>query len=481
MCIFSNKKGLSPRTPVRGDKFVASEVNNINSFKIHDPLVDSDALHFATQKLVDGMHLEEFGQLICFGRDKEFLIGSNNSGYLGQHPNIVEIGTIGSSHVRPVRANNSLFFLNRNRNRIYEMRYTRDSMSFQTRDITLDARHLFQFHTIEGMTWVDDENLFRCFREDGKVLNFVYVPEERIESWSLTDFGGKVESMVTIPELRKDGERELLKDTTYIIIQRKLKNASGEDIEERLIERLALREVEHDKDGVFVHSGVVFEPTKQAKSKQDTYLRLSKSGEGYYLEAHWTEEEINRFVQQAITTKEATANIVDAKTKRDAFSSAISSFSSQVAGLKSDFDNLKAVWENVMRGSIVYDFSNLNPDNFLSGTHSKSNTTTMRDMMSFLSGRANRNLTTMTNLYIKTQAFSSSAVSSALSAIYGNSLFTSFANLMSSNLSAISKGLTAFSALETAINDAHSPATNAQVDAGKIYTVWHEIFMVQID
>ena len=232
-----------------GSNLILSEVAKRHSFKISTtsdyghPLSDDDALELGFDEVMKIQHITNWKGLMIFGIQGEFFLVPNEKGAISWNCSINKIGGVGSSHIAPQVTENAVFFINRNRSKIYRR-------GREEEEITFFANHFFRENKLMGMAYQENPNNQLFFwRDDGKVICCTHSKEQDINAFSLLDYGGFVESMCFVPEKRTHGGKEWFFDSGYMSI---LRDAV------RMIEVMSIREIRDQKEMVFMDSAVSF-------------------------------------------------------------------------------------------------------------------------------------------------------------------------------------------------------------------------------
>ena len=245
------------------DTLYGTELGNYYRFGVSEEINDpSNALKIGAEQVLLFQHLKNLSKLIAFGLQGEFLIASNEAGVIDANPSISRQSQIGCSDLTPIQVGETACFVNRNRNRVYDINYRQGNNKFTPTDITLRGNHFFKGYKLVDMTFQQDpHNNIWCVRDDGKVVICTYVKEEGIKAWTLYDFGGKVKSVCCIPEVREHGGKKWFIDSVYMAIERKMKDKDkdGNDVKNTYIERTNISEVVSKEDWVFMDSAKEFD------------------------------------------------------------------------------------------------------------------------------------------------------------------------------------------------------------------------------
>ncbi len=153
----------------------------------------------------------------------------------------------GSFIVQPQVINNSIFFLQRQAQKLRKFQYSWDSDTWKASDITLMSEHI----TGDGITQIAQQKnpypILWCVREDGALVGVTLEENNDVIGWHRHEFGGDVESVAVIP-----GAEE---DEVWTSIERTVKGGTF-----RYIEQLQPFDWgSSQRDAFFVDSGLSFD------------------------------------------------------------------------------------------------------------------------------------------------------------------------------------------------------------------------------
>ncbi|MFN8946988.1 MAG: hypothetical protein ACK5YG_04650 [Alphaproteobacteria bacterium] len=106
----------------------------------------------------------------------------------------------GASDVQPVKVGLETIFVNRTGRKIVSLASRPDAGGYVATDLTELAEHLVRESPVTRLAWARNPlSVLWALRADGKVLSLTYRPEQQLYAWTRHDFGGRVESIATIP------------------------------------------------------------------------------------------------------------------------------------------------------------------------------------------------------------------------------------------------------------------------------------------
>lgn len=159
----------------------------------------------------------------------------------------------GASHTRPLFINGEVMYVREKGAAVLAMTYNGFSRSWEQKDLSALSSHFFD-HDNEILQWDYAEHPARVLwaaLDDGTFLSFTYLPEQKVNAWTLNDTKGLVEDIVVLEE---DGT-----DVPYLVVQRLLGGVWN-----RMFEMMQPRDVEHVEDSWAVDCGLSLASTKPA-------------------------------------------------------------------------------------------------------------------------------------------------------------------------------------------------------------------------
>ena len=135
----------------------------------------------------------------------------------------------GISEIPPIGTESSAVYVTASGKKVRDVAYEFASDSFQGRNVSILAGHLFEGKTIEEWAYArDPDGVIWCVRSDGVLLAFTYLKEHDVYAWSRHVTDGFVESVACIQE----GSESIL----YLSVRR---TVNGQTV--RYVERMASR------------------------------------------------------------------------------------------------------------------------------------------------------------------------------------------------------------------------------------------------
>lgn len=237
------------------EKVYGSRTAMFNNFTISSPLQPDDAVTFtiAGRKVNEVRHIVEVGQLVILTSGAEWLVLGDADGTLqaDQPPNLKNVGYNGASEVPPLVISNSLLFTQARGSVVRDLKNDVNSdgtTSYNGRDLTVFAGHLFLRHTVERWDYAQIPNsIVWAVREDGTMLGLTYLREHEVWGWHRHDTDGAFEDICVVPEGNEDA--------VYVIVRRVINGVS-----KRYIERMTSRNFSAIAvDAVFMDSYLTYD------------------------------------------------------------------------------------------------------------------------------------------------------------------------------------------------------------------------------
>lgn len=210
--------------------FWASCTGDYNRFRVQSEVQDDDAIsvQLVSGKANDVLNMVSANALLCFTYGSEWRIssGTSRSSISPTSIDARQQSAEGSNNVTPLIINDRMLFVTRLGDTVRDFAYDYSYDSYKGTDQTLYARHLFKGHKI--VDWAYQKSPYEviwCVRDDGILLSFTYVFDEKVYAWAKHETDGYVESVASIP-----GDD---KDELFLVVRRYI---NGQTV--RYIERL---------------------------------------------------------------------------------------------------------------------------------------------------------------------------------------------------------------------------------------------------
>lgn len=210
--------------------FWASNTGDYNRFRVQSEVQDDDAISVT---LVSGranevLNMVSLNALLCFTYGSEWRInsGTGRSSLTPTTINAAQQSAEGSNNVPPLIINDRMLFITKLGDSVRDFAYDYSYDSYKGTDQTLYSRHLFENHKIVDWAYQKSpDEVIWCVRDDGALLSFTYIYDEKIYSWAKHETDGYVESVASIP-----GDN---KDELFLVVRRTINGST-----KRYVERL---------------------------------------------------------------------------------------------------------------------------------------------------------------------------------------------------------------------------------------------------
>lgn len=246
---------------LRGTQLWLSVVADFEDFSNRDGAdVTADmaiSIDIASDQINDAAWVAPGNQLLVGSVGNEFAVSPlSNADPLGPANIEAKQQTAhGSRQVRPVRVNDSLLFVQRAGRKLREIRYSFDTSSYSTNDLTVLADHITKGQIVQLAFQQEPHAIVWSCCNDGSLLGFTFNREQRVTGWHRHPVGGTgatVESVATIPSPYGD------RDELWMIVRRDINGATHRYVEymERDWNQAEGSTIE---DAFFVDSGLTYD------------------------------------------------------------------------------------------------------------------------------------------------------------------------------------------------------------------------------
>lgn len=239
--------------------------NNMNT---SSPSKDSDAI----TRTIASREVNEIRHLLSLNVLLVWTSGAVWKAWAGQQADVMTPANCavkpqsyeGVSDVPPIGTESSALYVTASGKKVRDVAYEFTSDSFQGRNLSILAGHLFEAHGIEEWAYArDPSGVVWCVRADGVLLAFTYLKEHDVYAWSRHVTDGTVESVATVQE----GDETIL----YLAVKR---TVGGQTV--RHVERMASRYFPDVYSAWCVDSGVSYDGRNT-----DTGRTLALSGSSW--------------------------------------------------------------------------------------------------------------------------------------------------------------------------------------------------------
>ena len=252
-----------------------SQIGDYPNFLVNYPIEDDDAI---TAPLVSsGVNLIRsmlsLGYMICFTGGGLWKVGtgSESTALTPSTVRATQQDYIGASTLSPLAVNTQILCCNEMGTTVNGFGYNAVSDAYQGTDLGVLVGHLFRHHEIVDWAYAQaPDSVIWAVRDDGVLLSFSYLPEQKVWAWARHTTDGYFESVASIP-----GDKYT---EVWFIVKRKVNG-----VYKRYVERLADRNVSTEpEDQHFVDSGLTYNNPKEIiGATQASPVVLTVVGHGY--------------------------------------------------------------------------------------------------------------------------------------------------------------------------------------------------------
>lgn len=187
-----------------------SETGYYESFMVHSPIRDSDAISviMASRENNTIRHLISLNELLILTSSSEMSLTSE-SGIITPTTIISKTnGKNGCSAISPVIVNNRVVYVDKNKTSLRDIGYSFEVNGFVGGSLTYKAKHLLKTRTIEEIAYQKEPYpIIWCICSDGLLLSFTYTSNGEVLAWSTHDtYMGNFKSLCVVA---KSGHDEL--------------------------------------------------------------------------------------------------------------------------------------------------------------------------------------------------------------------------------------------------------------------------------
>lgn len=226
-----------------------SKVASYENFGFSRPRKASDGFEFRirSKKVNEVRSMLQTKGLMLLTSGGEWIVSDGDSA--GPTPDSIvsaNQGYRGAARIQPIEVGNTVLFAQRLGAVIRDFSYEFAEDSFVGKDLTIMARHLFEYLTVKAWAYAQYPwSMIWVVMSDGSCVSLTYMKEHDVWGWSRHETDGAFEDVVVVPE---NGE-----DTPYFIVRRTIGG-----VEKRYIERLHSRSFTSVEDAFFVDSGLTY-------------------------------------------------------------------------------------------------------------------------------------------------------------------------------------------------------------------------------
>jgi hypothetical protein len=208
------------------NRFWASQIGHLSNFSKSIPALDDDSISatIAARRINEIKHIVPLSDLILLTAGGEYRVTGGADGAVKPSAlNVSPQSYYGSTDVRPIVAGDVGLFVSVGEF-VRDLSFNIERGKFVGKDITLLARHLFDFTTIVDWDYAPSPyNIGFTVMADGSGCYLTYQPDQDVYAWCRTSTKGKYKSTCVV--------REGSVDVIYVAVERTLNGATGTYIE----------------------------------------------------------------------------------------------------------------------------------------------------------------------------------------------------------------------------------------------------------
>lgn len=213
------------------NRFWASQIGHFNNLSRSIPPVASDSIvaSIAARRINEIKHIVPLTDLLLLTSGGEYRVSSDQDGVIAPATiNVLPQSYYGATGVRPIVAGDVGLFVSPGEF-VRDLGYRVEQQKFIGKDVTVLARHLFDYRTIVDWDYAPSPYAIGfCVMSDGGGLFLTYQPDQDVYAWTRASTQGKYKSVCVV--------REGDDDITYVVIERTI-NGNTVSFVERMEER----------------------------------------------------------------------------------------------------------------------------------------------------------------------------------------------------------------------------------------------------
>ncbi len=231
------------------NRFWASQIGHFNNLNRSIPPLDDDSIvaSIAARRINTIKHIVPLTELIFLTSGGEYRVQGGQDGTITPTTiNVSPQSYYGCTDVRPIVAGDVGLFVSPGEF-VRDLGYRVESNKFVGKDVTLLARHLFDYRSIVDWDFAPAPYaLGFCVMSDGGGLFLTYQPDQDVYAWTRASTQGKYKSVCSI--------REGTDDILYTVVERKINGFTVS-----FIERFDERDFEELSDAFHVDAGLTLD------------------------------------------------------------------------------------------------------------------------------------------------------------------------------------------------------------------------------
>lgn len=226
-------------------KFFMSQTASIANMSVSTPAKDDDAITatIASRQVNEIRHFISLSDLVILTSGGEWLIEGIDGVITPTGIQLNPQSYYGSTTLPPIVAGDIVIYMQPGQT-VRDMGYKFESDSYSGNDLSILARHLFDYNTMLDWSFAQaPHNLIWCVRDDGIAVCMTYSREQNVFGWSRHTTRGEFKSVASI--------REGDDDFAYFVVERTINGVT-----KKFIERMVTRDNTDVQDSFFVDCGL---------------------------------------------------------------------------------------------------------------------------------------------------------------------------------------------------------------------------------
>lgn len=226
-----------------------SQSANYENFGYSRPRKASDGFEFRirARQVNEIKSMLQSRGLMILTSGGEWIVTGGQDEYLTPDTVVVKNqGYRGAASVQPVVVGNTVLFAQRIGGVIRDFSYEFSEDSFVGKDLTIMARHLFEYRSIKAWGYAQSPwSVVWAVLDDGSLVSMTYMKEHDVWGWTRHETDGLFDDVVVVSEGQED--------VPYFVVRRTIGGVT-----KRYIERLYTRSFETVEEAFFVDSGLTY-------------------------------------------------------------------------------------------------------------------------------------------------------------------------------------------------------------------------------
>ena len=161
---------------------------------------DSISVNLSGKKLNEIRSVVVANRLLIFTAGSEWTLSSNGS-FTIEHLVLEQQSEYGSAQTAPLMTGNKALFVQARGSGLRNFYYDYNTASYESVDVTLQARHLFFNRTVTEIAFQQEpEHLVWCVLDNGQLLSLTYIPQQGVCAWAHHSTQGFFRSICVIAQ-----------------------------------------------------------------------------------------------------------------------------------------------------------------------------------------------------------------------------------------------------------------------------------------